>query len=1045
MDQINPKNGLCLLSLDGGGVRGLSALLILKRIMYVLDGIEEPTVKRPLLPCNYFDMIAGTSTGGLIAIMLGVLRMDVDTCISKYLEMAPQIFPTEGFVSGSKMGKLWKGIKGEARFDAGKLESYVKNLVKDHLKLVNQDVLLDFDRNAGSPASCKTFVCVTNKDTGRPFRLRNYRSSWEPSTGCTIWQAARATVAAPLFFPPVRFGHPPENYVDGGLRYNNPVRALYDEAKRVWNKSSEPRIGCVISIGTGVPPLQATGDSGKDILKSLVNIAMDTQQTANEFADEMELVTEPGNFTYIRFNVEQGLQQVGVEEWRQFDKLTGATKDYLNNHKKEVERCAMALHDLVAPSSEGKRSIFLSELPISSRQFFGRAAELGQMRGFLKLTGPETKAVVLWGLGGFGKSRIALRYIELFQREYSAVLWINALSLESALASYSNIAAEIRSRYAASIRTQQMEALEDINLVKRWLGMDENDRWLMIIDSVDDLNTFDCRQLIPACSHGTIIVTSTHSRTAVALGFKGLDIHSIDDESGSEMLLSSLAAELHGEEAIKTAKSIVKTLDDIPLAIEQAAAWLQDVGSIREFLGFYRTQYDSLMKYVPERSSWSYDKNRSIFTTFELLFQKLNMEHKAAADLLTVFSFFGPCTIPARRLFRSPTLDTTSESLSLLRISDAPESTRTKWDKAQWVDQLVSEQLSLRLAINSMEKLCLLKVRKAPSGDIISFSLHNSICRWRVETLNERERQEWAALASYLLCRTLLDPDTDFDLSTSHRVLILYSNNMLKSHIKRDSIEAPDGKLFRPYGFAMACFAPLYLEFGRTAEAEGMFKAAIDYGRVTQDSSWPADVKSLKLIKGQAELYSKMGQREKAAEALGSLLHSSTKLLGDMDQMTIWTAGKLRDIREAKLSYANNEHRALEASAGSKLGTTSSTEHGSNHIRYPVPENVADVPDEEYVFLQVLQQTTDEFGERDEDTRKAVQQLAIYYRSQRRFLEAQKLLERLWEEDQVGGFHKAKSETLHYVVDLVECYKATGSLENALKPPFVPPYFGLLD
>lgn len=62
MDGASGKR-IRLLSLDGGGVRGLASLLILKRIMYVLDGKVGPEVERPLLPCNCFDMIAGTSTG----------------------------------------------------------------------------------------------------------------------------------------------------------------------------------------------------------------------------------------------------------------------------------------------------------------------------------------------------------------------------------------------------------------------------------------------------------------------------------------------------------------------------------------------------------------------------------------------------------------------------------------------------------------------------------------------------------------------------------------------------------------------------------------------------------------------------------------------------------------------------------------------------------------------------------------------------------------------------------------------------------------------
>ena len=59
-----PDKCLCLLSLDGGGVRGLASLLILKRIMYVLDSKVDADIERPLLPYKYFDMIAGTSTGG---------------------------------------------------------------------------------------------------------------------------------------------------------------------------------------------------------------------------------------------------------------------------------------------------------------------------------------------------------------------------------------------------------------------------------------------------------------------------------------------------------------------------------------------------------------------------------------------------------------------------------------------------------------------------------------------------------------------------------------------------------------------------------------------------------------------------------------------------------------------------------------------------------------------------------------------------------------------------------------------------------------------
>lgn len=76
--------------------------------------------------------MVGTSTGGLIAIMLGTLEMTVDECIKNYLDLAPKIFPKEGFISRSKPGKLVRGALGSARFPAEVLEAEVKRLVHEY-------------------------------------------------------------------------------------------------------------------------------------------------------------------------------------------------------------------------------------------------------------------------------------------------------------------------------------------------------------------------------------------------------------------------------------------------------------------------------------------------------------------------------------------------------------------------------------------------------------------------------------------------------------------------------------------------------------------------------------------------------------------------------------------------------------------------------------------------------------------------------------------------------------------------------------------------
>lgn len=113
----NNSKELCLLSLDGGGVRGLSSLLVLKQLMESLDPIKPPK------PCEYFDMIAGTSTGGLIAIMLGRLQMSVDECINEYKKLSSKVFTKVRHRLDYTLG-----IQG--RFDHSALEDSIRSLLE---------------------------------------------------------------------------------------------------------------------------------------------------------------------------------------------------------------------------------------------------------------------------------------------------------------------------------------------------------------------------------------------------------------------------------------------------------------------------------------------------------------------------------------------------------------------------------------------------------------------------------------------------------------------------------------------------------------------------------------------------------------------------------------------------------------------------------------------------------------------------------------------------------------------------------------------------
>jgi patatin-like phospholipase/acyl hydrolase len=146
-----------VLSLDGGGVRGLASLIILQRIFHVLNVKFETSGRSadfstPLKPSHFFDLMAGTSTGGLIAIMLGTLGMTVDDCIKNYLELAPKVFPKESLIARTGIGRLAKGAVGAPRFPAVVLETEVKRLVKEYTACGEEAV---FDELPASEDRCK--------------------------------------------------------------------------------------------------------------------------------------------------------------------------------------------------------------------------------------------------------------------------------------------------------------------------------------------------------------------------------------------------------------------------------------------------------------------------------------------------------------------------------------------------------------------------------------------------------------------------------------------------------------------------------------------------------------------------------------------------------------------------------------------------------------------------------------------------------------------------------------------------------------------------
>ena len=164
----------------------------------------------------------------------------------------------------------------------------------------------------------------------------------------TIVEAALATSAASTFFDRVQIGD--RFFRDGATGANNPINEVWIEAENIWNDDEEEQlydmVGCVLSVGTGNPGVKPLNEkSWKFLSETLVKIATDTEQKAAQFEHVHRTLLKLSDKRYYRFNVEQGLQDVGLEEYKLKGQIETVTEEYLakRTQENEIRACAQIL------------------------------------------------------------------------------------------------------------------------------------------------------------------------------------------------------------------------------------------------------------------------------------------------------------------------------------------------------------------------------------------------------------------------------------------------------------------------------------------------------------------------------------------------------------------------------------------------------------------------------------------------------------------------------------------------------------------------------
>ncbi|KAJ5633313.1 FabD/lysophospholipase-like protein [Penicillium lividum] len=322
---------LRILLLDGGGIRGISSLLILERIMQKIgDAKGLSDVPRP---CDYFDLIGGTSTGGIIAILLGRLGLTVDECITAYRKVAKQTFTPK------RTSFLPAAPKGA--FSEKSLEDSIKEIVREYCT----DIYCVTRRREGHATvkTCphsdlafrdhgckKTRVSTQSTDNidAPPTLFTTYDSS-AAFASSTLWQVARATSAATTFFKSIKVGRDQIEFIDAAFGYNNPSEIMIQEDQREF----PGRTIRILSLGTGLGDVVAIKNTQLSILTALKNMATSSKRVAanmdSRFGDSGE---------YHRFNAVHGLQDITLSDWEEASTISAHTYNYLNESERALQK-----------------------------------------------------------------------------------------------------------------------------------------------------------------------------------------------------------------------------------------------------------------------------------------------------------------------------------------------------------------------------------------------------------------------------------------------------------------------------------------------------------------------------------------------------------------------------------------------------------------------------------------------------------------------------------------------------------------------------------
>ena len=258
--------------------------------------------------------------------------------------------------------------------------------------------------------------------------------------------------------------------------------------------------------------------------------------------------------------------------------------------------------------------------------FTGRNEVLENLRNQLA-TAPVSVVipVALHGLGGVGKTQVALEYAHRFKADYDLVWWVDAEQPDQIDRSLADLATRLDLRVGESLVEAARSACDALRTGRPYR------RWLLVLDNADE--PVDLPEYIPVDGPGRVLITSRNQQSWRQLA-KALEVNVFARDESVDHLMRRVPT-LGEPDALRMAD----VLGDLPLAIEVAAAWLAETGTpVSRYISML--EEESVTKVLSMSDTSDYP--RGLEATWRVSVERLRSRSVAAVRLLELCSYFAP-------------------------------------------------------------------------------------------------------------------------------------------------------------------------------------------------------------------------------------------------------------------------------------------------------------------------------------------------------------------------------------------------------------------